>query len=74
MMQWHVVVIAVFAIGASVYLVGHSDDTAGWLYVGILLLGMAAAFPQLGPELTILFGQANTQAPQRQPGQVTGPF
>ena len=72
-MPWHTVLIAAFIVSMTIYVVADRDDTAGWIYVLILLLGITIAFPGFREGLA-LFNAKNNPLPQRQPGQTTGPF
>jgi hypothetical protein len=71
MPDWHVFVIGLFAVSATVYVLSHFNDEMGWIYVIILLLGMMLAIKSFGTELAGFFGNVNP--PTRIPGQ-TGPY
>jgi hypothetical protein len=39
-MSWHLTVISIFVVGTTVFLVSNWDETGGWWYTIILLLGL----------------------------------
>jgi len=49
-------VLAAIVVGAGIYYVAQWDDTAGWLLAGLILLGIAFAYPTFPGEISKIFG------------------
>lgn len=66
-MQWHKVLVAMFVVGTTVYIVSNWNDSAGWGYVFILLVGAALLWPNFAGNLQWLGG--NVPVPTGKPGK-----
>jgi len=55
-------VLAAIVVGAGIYYVAQWDETAGWLLAGLILLGIAFAYPTFPGEISKIFG-ATSSAP-----------
>ena len=51
---WHTYLIAMLMIGGTVYMVAQANDTGAWVYVVILLLGIALWSSNFQSELASL--------------------
>jgi len=68
---WHTILISAFIVSMTIYVIAERNDTAGWVYVLILLLGITLVFPGFREGLA-LFNAKNVDRPQQSPGG--GPF
>lgn len=67
-MQWHTVLIAAFIVSITIVVLSNYSNSAGWVYVFILLLAAMLVWPGFTEQLQTLNG--NTAAPQqKRPGQ-----
>jgi len=73
MNHWSTAVVAMFTIGLTIYIVAEHNDNGGWIYLLLLLMGVAFFYKDFQNEMKILgFLSADTGAPNSTPGR--GPY
>jgi len=50
-MNWATVAVSTFIVSLTVFIVASNNDTAGWIYVLILLLSISLLAPNFSKEL-----------------------